>query len=241
MIKVIYCSSPVYIYISFTAINVATCTLTRGSSSSISANSRYMQYLRERSQMERLRSQFEELCPGKDDELDDALAQLKECADEVDQNTETACSAIKNHFLRCSKPFLELLENCVPEKSKEVPKLVFHAVNSGISYLCKTDGEHIFELANMCVFKTDYRMMRCERRIKSKLQQFQKNSPTKTDICEMANSYKPCLYNHLQSSCGNRITREAFTGLFDAMTSPCKTVQDNGFERNDINEVELLE
>lgn len=114
--------------------------------------------------MERLRSQFEELCPGKDDELDvnlnfkksflqiityllgsqDALAQLKECADEVDQNTETACSAIKNHFLRCSKPFLELLENCVPEKSKEVPKLVFHAVNSGISYLCKTDGEHIF-------------------------------------------------------------------------------------------------
>ncbi|RZC42082.1 uncharacterized protein BDFB_012423, partial [Asbolus verrucosus] len=171
----------------------------------------------------------------------DALSKLKECTSEIDENTETACSAIKNHFLRCSKPLVKLLETCLPEQSKEVPNLVFQSVNSAITYLCKTDGEHIFELANTCVFKTNSRSIRCERRLKTKFQQYKNKPPTKNDICELANSFKPCLHNHLQDSCGNQITRESFMGIFDALTVPCKTVTNNQIEYNTVNEVELLD
>ncbi|XP_063921738.1 uncharacterized protein LOC135136409 [Zophobas morio] len=223
----------------FAVINVATCYLSpsyRTSDTSMST-SKYMQYLRERSQIERLRTQMESICPGKDDELDEALTKLKQCSNEVDENAETACSAIKNHFLRCSKPFIELFESCLPEESREIPRLVFEAINSGVAYVCKVDGEHIFEFANTCIFKNNYRSMRCERRVRTKLQQFKNKPPTKTEICELAQSMKPCLHNHLQESCGNGITRESFMGMFDAVTAPCNNRGSNQIEYNTVNEV----
>ncbi|EFA10007.1 uncharacterized protein LOC661814 [Tribolium castaneum] len=226
---------------SFAVFNLATCQYSSFPVSSSSDSARYLQYLRERSQTERLRHEFESLCPGKDDELDNALYELKKCSDQIDENSETACSAMKNHFMRCSKPMSSLLESCVPEESKGVPDLVFASVHSAVNYLCKTDGEHIFELANHCVYKTNYKTMRCGRRMRTKLQQFKKKSPTKSDICEFAQSMKPCLKEHLDESCGNAITKESFMGMFDAMMAPCSGVSKNQLETNYINEVEILD
>ncbi|XP_044267271.1 uncharacterized protein LOC123013035 [Tribolium madens] len=223
----------------FTVFNLATCQYSNFPVAS-NRDSRYLQYLRERSQIERLRHEFETLCPGKDDELDDALYELKKCSDQIDENTETACSTIKNHFSRCSKPLVSLLESCVPEESKGVPELIFGSVQSAFKYLCKTDGEHILELVNRCVYKTNYRTMRCERRLRTKLQEYKKKSPTKADICEFAHSMKPCFKEHLDDSCGNAITKESFMGMFDAMVAPCSIVSKNQLDTNHINEVEVL-
>lgn len=84
--------------------------------------------------------------------------------------------------------------------------------------------------------------MRCERRLRTKLQEYKTNSPSKAEICDLFQTMKPCLHNHLQDSCGNSITRESFMGMFDALVSPCATItSDNQIEHNNIDdEVEVL-
>lgn len=70
--------------------------------------------------------------------------QVKECADEIPEQSETACSSIKNHFLTCSRPMLKLLDRCMPEESKGVPALIFRSIESATDFVCKSNGEHIF-------------------------------------------------------------------------------------------------
>lgn len=60
-------------------------------------------------------------------------------------------------------------------------------------------------------------------------------------------SMKGCFHNHVQSSCGNAITRESFMGLFNAAASVCSSVEPtsievdaNEIDNNDLHNVELL-
>lgn len=67
--------------------------------------------------------------------------------------------------------------------------------------------------------------------------------PSKDELCELANSLKPCLQNHVEHSCTHPITREAFIGMYDAITAPCGKMSQNGNRSDDVNlnEIEVLE
>ncbi|KAJ8964561.1 hypothetical protein NQ314_004865, partial [Rhamnusium bicolor] len=162
-----------------------------------------------------------------------AIAKVEECTNTIDEESETMCSVIKTHFEKCSKPVVRLFEECLPEKSREIPSFVTRSILSVSEHLCKTDGEHIFELSNPCVRSQNYKTKRCLRRIQSKLQQYNSKVPSKEEICEFMSSFKGCFESHLHSSCGHIKTREAFLNLYNAALTPCQGPA--------LNEIELLE
>lgn len=72
------------------------------------------------------------------------LKQVMECWEEIDSEDETMCMTMKNHFERCMKPMKDFFEECLPQKSRDIPDFVIKAFVNGADYICKADGEHIF-------------------------------------------------------------------------------------------------
>ncbi|XP_018568673.1 uncharacterized protein LOC108908959 [Anoplophora glabripennis] len=189
-------------------------------------------YMRERQAISSLTTKVESLCPGYGSQFETALNKVEQCTNGIDEDTETMCSAVENHFERCSKPVVKIFEECLPEKSKDVPAFIIKAILSVSKYLCKTDGEHIFELSNPCVKSQNYRTQRCLRKLESKFQQYSSTFPTKDEICQFTSSFKGCFESHLLHSCGHVKTRESFLNVYNALQSPC---QSSGTE----NEVDM--
>lgn len=195
-------------------------------------------YMRERQVINTLTAKVEALCSGYGSQFEAALKKVEQCTNEIDEDSETICSTIENHFEKCSKPVVKVFEECLPEKSKDVPAFLVKAVLSTSKYLCQADGEHIFELSNPCVKSQTYRTQRCLRKLESKFQQYTSAVPSKEEICDFGSSFKGCFESHLHHNCGNAKTREAFLNVYNALRSPCEsTGTDNEVEvRKPIHE-----
>lgn len=50
---------------------------------------------------------------------------------------------------------MKVFEECLPEKSKDVPAFLVKAVLSTSKYLCQADGEHIFGKKDLKVLIKD--------------------------------------------------------------------------------------
>ncbi|KAJ8940683.1 hypothetical protein NQ318_017733 [Aromia moschata] len=193
-------------------------------------------YLNERQAINVLKENTERICPGYGDKIERAFTKVENCVNDIDEESETMCSAVNNNFEKCVNPVVSLFEECLPEKSKDLPSFIVKSFISVSDYLCKTDGEHIFELSNPCIRNSNYRTQRCVRKIKSKLQQYNSKMPTKEEVCQFLQSFRGCLQSHLQASCGPHKTREAFLSLYDASVKVC--------DQSSVvveNEIELLE
>ncbi|KAJ8918618.1 hypothetical protein NQ315_013124 [Exocentrus adspersus] len=193
-------------------------------------------YLREKKAMALLTDKVETICPGYGTKFETAMEKIQECTNAIEEDSETMCSAIKNHLEKCSKPIVNLFEECLPQKSRDIPAFVIKSMLATSDYLCKADGEHIFEIYNPCIRSMNYRTQRCLRKIQSKLQQYDETKPSKDEVCDFMGSFRGCLEAHLHHSCGHVKTREAFLNLFDAAKSACQSVPDLN-----LNEVETME
>lgn len=80
---------------------------------------------------------------------------MKLCSEEIDEKSETICSVVKNHFIRCSRPLIKLVDSCLPSESKGVPEMLFQSIANTAQYLCKTDGEHIFGKQHIIIIKKE--------------------------------------------------------------------------------------
>lgn len=69
---------------------------------------------------------------------------MRECISSTDLEAETMCSFVKNHVEKCSRPIISMLEQCLPDKSKDLPSFLMKSAVSSIRYVCKIDGEHLF-------------------------------------------------------------------------------------------------
>ncbi|KAJ8986009.1 hypothetical protein NQ317_013893 [Molorchus minor] len=182
-------------------------------------------YMRERQAMATLRDSTEKICPGYGDRFEKAISKIQQCTETIDENTETMCSAVKNHFERCIDPIVSIFEECLPERSKDLPSFIIKSTMAVSQHLCKTDGEHIFE-ARTTAPKD------CIRRIQTKLEQFERKIPTREDVCQVIGSFRGCLQSHLQASCGNTITREAFLNVYDAIIDLCQKAPKRIYKRH---------
>lgn len=75
---------------------------------------------------------------------------MNACNNDLDLDTETLCSSIKNHAVECTKPFVDLFEECLPKESKGIPSFIVKLLMALSDYLCKSDGEHL--LGKYCFF-----------------------------------------------------------------------------------------
>ncbi|KAL3269578.1 hypothetical protein HHI36_008642 [Cryptolaemus montrouzieri] len=229
------------------AISSATCTI---QSEDVSSRLRlkYLQaYLQERQAISELGDKVEEVCPGSKTKIEDAIDELKSCADKIDQTQETSCSIAKNRLPKCMEPIIKVVRDCMPAESKGLPDFFMKSVLKGVEYICKTDGEHIFELGNMCLYKQNPTSMTCKRKFQMRMQTYQRNGGGigVEDVCSMMDYMKPCLKSHLSLSCGSTITQEAVLGIYEAFMSNCRTVVNKShneleYKTNDV-EVNRLE
>ncbi|XP_019868315.1 uncharacterized protein LOC109597125 [Aethina tumida] len=192
--------------------------------------------LRMEQKFQQVSEKFEEVCPGRGDDIKEGLWAVVKCESEIEKKNETICTSIKNHFMECTKQVRGVMRDCVPAHSKDIPDLVFNSITRGFAHVCRMDGEHIFELGNKCISKNleSRSTSTCLRRVMTKMQEYTKNTPTKGQLCQFASSLKGCLQIHLSNSCQNPITQEAFIGFYDAILTTCN--QYNYVDSNDLVE-----
>ncbi|XP_045472949.1 uncharacterized protein LOC123679617 [Harmonia axyridis] len=212
---------------------LAVCCLAVFSSVSCTSNRELMHkfkylesYLQERQAIDEVSSRLEQICPGSKVKFEEAVDEMKTCADKIDETAETSCSIMKNRMPKCLEPLIRVLRDCMPEGSKEIPEFFVNSLLQGIDYICKTDGEHIFELGNTCLYKPNPALEVCVRKLRMRLATYERNGLGVEAICSTLHYMKPCLKSHLSLSCGSPISREAVLGFYDAFSAKCKTIAD---------------
>jgi len=128
-----------------------------------------------------------------------------------------------------------MFEECLPSQSKDIPSMLVNMVLAATKKICKSDGEHVLELVNPCITNDNIKTQRCVRRLTARAQDYKrrKQYPSAQDVCEIFETFRPCVQSHLNAACGNHITREAFQQIYDESLSVCKTYK--------MNEVETVE
>lgn len=185
----------------------------------------------------RLMTLVESICPGYAEPVENATLKAISCFELLDEESETACSLVKNSFKTCISPIVNVFEECLPATGKQLPNFAVDAVLAVSEHICRIDGEHIIELSNKCFRNVNYRTQKCIKRNQAKVQQYlrDKKFPSVQETCELMDSNKACLDSHLASACGNSITREAFLDVFKVLKNVCNT-----YSQSSQNNIELL-
>lgn len=71
------------------------------------------------------------------------MKEFHECDDKADESL-TMCAAIQAYTLNCTSPLLRVVDDCLPQKAKGLPKLGVKSLLSVSEHLCKQTGESIF-------------------------------------------------------------------------------------------------
>ncbi|XP_057669967.1 uncharacterized protein LOC130902127 [Diorhabda carinulata] len=226
-------------YFYLLCLTISICGVTFGLSSEESVDERVQlmkDYFKNRVQIQNVRKKFESICPNYGHKFELALLKVQTCEGLIDKNEEeTVCSGIKNHLEECTQPIVAVLEDCLPEKSKELPRFTVKTAVELSNYICKSDGEHIFELSNPCIMDQNFRLNRCILKTRSRLQQYVNSTPSKSEICEFIKSMRQCFKRHVDLSCNNVITRDSFIGLFDAVIKQCDTKLEDSVNEVDVD------
>ncbi|KAK9890724.1 hypothetical protein WA026_012072 [Henosepilachna vigintioctopunctata] len=198
-------------------------------------------YLQQRQALDQVGSRLEQICPGSKTKLETAFDEMKTCADKIDETAETSCSILKNKAPKCIEPVMKVLKDCMPQQSKEVPQFMLNSLLKGVDYICKTDGEHIFELGNVCLHRQNPMTLTCKRKLTMRLQTYHRNGLGVNDICSLMKYMRPCLKTHFSYSCGSAVTQEAVLGLYDAFLSNCVATENEIAENEKTSGTNLLE
>ncbi|RZC36711.1 DUF1397 domain containing protein [Asbolus verrucosus] len=172
-------------------------------------------------------SKLEEHCPGVSEKLKDALVAFGECDDRVDDSL-TICDAIQSATLNCTQPLIKVVDDCLPEKAKGLPLLGIKSVLSVSDFLCKQNGEAIFELLNPCLWEdleeSNEQINECEEKVTSKLKQHKDSIPSPSEVCSVVTSMRTCVRTRTEKTCKNAKTRNVAIGLYDAVVAPCSSI-----------------
>ncbi|XP_044754627.1 uncharacterized protein LOC123313709 [Coccinella septempunctata] len=213
----------IFVVCCIAALNYVACS----SNDQIMHKLKYVEtYLQEKQAIDEVGSRMEQICPGSKLKFEKAIEEVTTCGNEIDETAETSCSIIKNKMPKCLEPVMKVVKDCMPEGSKEIPDFILKSFLQGIEYICKTDGEHIFELGNTCLYKPNPTLDVCGRKLRMRFHRYEKNGVGVEDICSTLHYMRPCLKSHLNLSCGSPISREAILGFYDAFSSKCKTIAD---------------
>ncbi|CAG9761088.1 unnamed protein product [Ceutorhynchus assimilis] len=195
-----------------------------------------IQYRRAISELE---SKVEKICPGHGYKVENVTMEMTSCVEQFKEDEETICSLSQKMLERCMSPLEDLLVECIPSPSKAIPPMVTSMMKKLNRYVCRINGEHIFEFANPCFKHINAKTQRCILRFSAKLEdrQRRKEYPSAQDACELMDTFKPCFQSHLNTACRNPITRETFLQAFDEVASVCTEIKVNENIRN--NEIEL--
>ncbi|XP_019868306.2 uncharacterized protein LOC109597117 [Aethina tumida] len=168
-------------------------------------------------------SEFNRMCPNRENEMKVALEQVEECANKItNYNRNTMCNIFHTHFVECTKPLNKLFVDCVPEDAKGTPEFIFHAMARLNDYICTMDGEHIIELLNPCFWwgGTDDDV-NCVTNVMKKYSYMKDKMPTKVQLCHLLDELNVCLGDPLKKSCKNPVTRETYARIFQAIHAGC--------------------
>lgn len=92
--------------------------------------------------MEASDEKFDQFCPGHGKVLKQSLIELDKCRKRVDDSL-TLCESVQSSVLNCTKPVLDIVDQCVPQTAKGLPSLAVESLVSVLDRLCKMTGESI--------------------------------------------------------------------------------------------------
>ncbi|XP_063921519.1 uncharacterized protein LOC135136251 [Zophobas morio] len=184
---------------------------------------------------------LEQHCPGVTNKLKEAIKSFVECDDKVD-DALTICQQIQTSSINCTAPLFKVVDDCLPPKARGLPTLGLKSLVSVADFLCKQNGETIFELANPCLWgfaivdaeNESNVTTECDKKFATVIEEvnglIEQNNPeqipTKTEICNTITGFRSCVKTETVASCKCQKTQDAAIGLFDAFVAPCSHINE---------------
>ncbi|KAK9890731.1 hypothetical protein WA026_012079 [Henosepilachna vigintioctopunctata] len=149
-----------------------------------------------------------------------------ECLATIKSNN-SFCHTFVHHFGRCTKKLVDKVESCIETKIQGAPTAVVDVLVAQLRFICETDGEHILEIFNPCIYKTLFMKdeKNCtrtfDRHIHNSAKEDKKMIPV---VCKETLEYKTCIDEPFKAKCQNEITRNTVQEIFRGAMTPCKEI-----------------
>ncbi|XP_066150756.1 uncharacterized protein [Euwallacea fornicatus] len=159
---------------------------------------------------------FFKICPNHTPQIKDKLKEFQTCSEKINEDDMMLCKVVEQNLKNCSTPLINFFEACVPKQAKGIPTYLLDIIQKLVRYVCASNGAHILELENPCILSTKQLYSRtCIRKLKEELEMYNyENLPEKTAICLFLDQFTDCFNTHVQKSCQDSTTREAYIGLY---------------------------
>ncbi|KAL3269571.1 hypothetical protein HHI36_008636 [Cryptolaemus montrouzieri] len=166
-------------------------------------------------------------CYEKKDVLKAEYEKAVQCVKDV-KSTTSFCQTFVFHFEPCVQKLLDLYEGCDVSSERGIRAALVNSLVGEAKFLCQTDGEHIFEFVNPCVFKTFENSKTCIKNVTSVTfithMNPQPGESILEPVCQMVSGIKDCFSPEFSKECHNEITKDSFHKLYSVEAKPCNVV-----------------
>ncbi|KAJ8940672.1 hypothetical protein NQ318_017721 [Aromia moschata] len=167
-------------------------------------------------------------CPDLESKFEQAMEQVGECLEAVDSSSETFCSLIKKHLLKCAEPVRKAIDDCLPQESKGLPRIALKILAAVVDQACSSTVEEVLEIFNPCRMELEFTHFEACQKIKDVFQQYRNKLPSKNLVCEMTPKIRQCVRAHEEASCKNTVTKQALLKFHNAVervtTEDCQDI-----------------
>ncbi|CAH1998222.1 unnamed protein product [Acanthoscelides obtectus] len=166
-------------------------------------------------------------CPNIDEDVMEATKKVAECVENVELGSDTVCSVIKKNFPKCTKPFVDVLINCLDEEFKFALPLGIKMITGFIDQACNSTVEEVLELFNPCIFDNDAEEEKIEACKLINEKSKDDRLITKAEVCDLRPKGKECL-KQLVQTCKSPITKKTVMDFHEVsehiMDNECNAV-----------------
>ncbi|XP_072388547.1 uncharacterized protein [Diabrotica undecimpunctata] len=162
-------------------------------------------------------------CPQVD-KVPQLLNDVYECVKNTTVGSGTVCSTIQKTIETCYGPLIELVGNCLPKESKELPLLVEKIILGGLKQVCTFTVEEFLELFAPCQSETNWSDVNSCNEVRAAVEEFGEKLPSTQVICSLLPKLKTCANDVHGRSCKNPITLRSFARVEESVLKETEPV-----------------
>ncbi|XP_057668470.1 uncharacterized protein LOC130901265 [Diorhabda carinulata] len=156
-------------------------------------------------------------CQNFEQKLNQTRTDVMICRKEIKVGENTVCNTLQSFVLKCTVPVRQLLNDCLPLDTKEIPGLIEKIINGLVNQACGLTLEEMIEFLNPCQFKKNALEFKSCQDLKKDIP---RNFPSTKKVCDLLKQAKKCSYDVHTATCTNPITLNVFAKLH-------KTIEDS--------------
>ncbi|XP_056633118.1 uncharacterized protein LOC130442783 [Diorhabda sublineata] len=163
-------------------------------------------------------------CQNFEQKLNVTVTEVIRCQDEIKVGGNTVCNTVKSIITKCTVPARQLLSDCLPLDTKELPRLTEKILIGFVNQACRVTIEELIEFFNPCQFKKRLSEFNTCKEMKKELPT---SFPNTKKVCDLLKLVKKCSNDVHSATCTNPVTLNAFAKFHKTIEDTTKDICEN--------------